>query len=230
CTSVPCVPYLFQFSWGAGLRLDLGQHVRLAEDEELLAVHLDLGSAVLAVEDLVAFGDVERSALAGVLVDLAVADRENLALLGLFFRGVGQDDATGGRLLLLDRPHDQPIAKGLELHVMQPPIEGNEPVFSLWHSSHESAKWQYSLFGRRFKVFLGTRWTRVPNGGALGPGESGTTPLMLDPDAPDSLKEIRHHRTTRRKRVGAEFPRYCCCCCCGARQSLLPGGPSGRVQ
>src|SRR5207237_1155248 len=54
------------------LGLDLGQHVGLAEDEELLAVHLDLGAAVLAVEDLVAFGDVERRALAGVLVDLAV--------------------------------------------------------------------------------------------------------------------------------------------------------------
>src|SRR5581483_5529710 len=104
------------------LGLDLGQDVGLAEDEELLAVHLDLGSAVLAVEDLVAFRHVEGGALAGVLVHLAVADREDLALLGLLLCGVGQDDATGGRLLLLDRPHDQPIAKGLELHVMQPPV------------------------------------------------------------------------------------------------------------
>jgi hypothetical protein len=37
---------------------------------------------------------------------------------------------------------------------MQPPIEGNEPVFSLWHSSHESAKSQYSYFPERFKAFL----------------------------------------------------------------------------
>src|SRR6516225_1477697 len=59
-----------------GLRLDLGQHVGLAEDEELLAVYLDLGTAVLAVEDLVALCDVERSPLASVLVDLAIADRE----------------------------------------------------------------------------------------------------------------------------------------------------------
>src|SRR6185312_10512345 len=65
------------------LGLDLGQDVGLAEDEELLAVHLDLGSAVLAVEDFIALCDVERSALAGVLVDLPVADREYLALLGL---------------------------------------------------------------------------------------------------------------------------------------------------
>src|SRR5690349_24097802 len=73
------------------LGLDLGQDVGLAEDEELLAVHLDLGSAVLAVEDLVALRHVERGALAGVLVYLAVANREDLALLGLLLSGVGQD-------------------------------------------------------------------------------------------------------------------------------------------
>src|SRR6201986_5192484 len=95
---------------GRGLGLDLRQHVRLPEDGELLAVPLDLGAAVLAVEPLVAFGDVERSALTRVLVDLAVADRENLALLGLLLGCIGQDDATGSGLLLLDRPHDQTIA------------------------------------------------------------------------------------------------------------------------
>ena len=50
-------------------------------------------------------------------------------------------------------------------------------MFSLWHSSHESAKPQYSLFPERFKGFLGTRRTRVPMGlaslgirGAVAPG------------------------------------------------------------
>ena len=37
-------------------------------------------------------------------------DGEDLALLGLFLGGIGQDDATGSGLLLLDRPHDQTIA------------------------------------------------------------------------------------------------------------------------
>src|ERR1700730_249407 len=60
--------------WGL---LDLGQHVGLAEDEKVLPVYVDLRAAVLAVEDLVAFGDVKRRALTGVLVDLAIADREN---------------------------------------------------------------------------------------------------------------------------------------------------------
>src|SRR5207248_4692576 len=87
---------------GTRLRLDLGQHVGLAEDEQLLAVHLDLGAAVLAVEDLVAFGDIQRGPLAGVVIYLAVADREYLALLGLLLGRIGQDEATGGGFLLLD--------------------------------------------------------------------------------------------------------------------------------
>jgi hypothetical protein len=60
--------------------LDLGQHVGLTEDEELFALNLDLRAAVLAVKDLVADLDVERRALACVLVDLAVADGKNLAI------------------------------------------------------------------------------------------------------------------------------------------------------
>src|ERR1700758_4910048 len=92
------------------LGLDLGEDVGLTEDEELLAVHLDLRAAVLAVEDLIALDHVERRPLSGVLVDLAVAYGKNLALLGLLLGGIRQDDATGGGLLLLDRPHDQSIA------------------------------------------------------------------------------------------------------------------------
>src|SRR3712207_4796775 len=98
------------------LGLDLGEHVRLAEDQQVLAVDLDLRAAVLGVEDLVTLGDVEGDALLAVLVPLAVADGEDLALLRLLLRGVGEDDAGRGRLLLLDRLDDQPIAQGLELH------------------------------------------------------------------------------------------------------------------
>src|ERR1700748_2917472 len=45
------VCHIAGFSW-KGLGLALRQHVRLAEDEQFLAVHLDLGAAVLAVEHL----------------------------------------------------------------------------------------------------------------------------------------------------------------------------------
>src|SRR5437763_3915609 len=86
------------------LALDLGQHVGLAEDEELLAVHLDLRAAVLAVQDFVALGDVERRALAGVFIHAAVSHGQDLALLGLLLSGIGQDDSAGSGLHILDRP------------------------------------------------------------------------------------------------------------------------------
>src|SRR3954452_9938954 len=94
---------------------DLRQHIGLAQDEQLLTVDGDVSPAVLRVEDLVAFGHVERDALA-VVAHLAVAGGEDLAALRLLLRGVGEDDAAGSRLLLLDRLDDQPIAEGLELH------------------------------------------------------------------------------------------------------------------
>src|SRR3954447_23034026 len=99
------------------LRLDLGEDVRLAKDEQVLTVDLDLGASVLGVEDLVALRDVERNALLALVVVTALADGDDLPLLGLFLGGVGEDDAAGGRLLLLDGPHDEPVAQGLELHV-----------------------------------------------------------------------------------------------------------------
>src|SRR5436190_4832433 len=90
---------------------DLREDVRFAEHEQVLTVDLDLGAAVLAVEDLVALRDVEWTALA--VLDRTVPDRDHLALLGLLLRGVGEHDAARRRLILLDRLNDQPIAKGL---------------------------------------------------------------------------------------------------------------------
>ena len=95
--------------------VDLGKDVGLAKDQQVLALDLDLGAAVLAVEDGVALSDVERDPLLAFIVEPAVADGDDLAALRLLLRGIGEDDAAGGRLLLLDGPHDQPIAKGLEL-------------------------------------------------------------------------------------------------------------------
>src|SRR4051812_40118840 len=67
-----------------------GEDVAGGEDEVLLAVVLHLGAAVLAVDDLVADGDVQRDAVA-VVVDAAGTDRLDLALLGLLLGGVGDD-------------------------------------------------------------------------------------------------------------------------------------------
>ena len=64
---------------------------------------LDLGAAVLAVEDDVADLDVERNALGALVVEPAGTDGEDLALLGLLLGGVRDDQAGRGGLLGLER-------------------------------------------------------------------------------------------------------------------------------
>src|SRR5580692_6098603 len=73
------------------LVLDDGQDLVLAHDEVLFAVQLDLLTGVLAEEDEVAGLDVQRNPFPVVLV-LPVAGGDDLALLGLFLRRVGDDD------------------------------------------------------------------------------------------------------------------------------------------
>src|SRR5438132_11309198 len=72
--------------------LDHAEDVLLAHDQMLFAVDLDLGAGVLAEQHGVADLDVERGDLA-LVVRFALADRDDLALLGLFLRGVGDDDS-----------------------------------------------------------------------------------------------------------------------------------------
>src|SRR5688500_12214447 len=115
------VPPSFPVSVGSARPLlDLGQDVGLAQHEELVPVDVDLGPPVLAVEDLVALADVQRDALLALLVPTALADGDDLALLWLLLRGVGEDDAASGRLLLLDRLDDHAVAKWLQLHRIPP--------------------------------------------------------------------------------------------------------------
>src|SRR5947208_1892570 len=76
---------------------DHAEDVFLAHDEVLFTVDLDLGSGVLPEQDRVSGLDVERRQLA-VVVHLALAARDHLALLGLLLRGVGDDDASLGLL------------------------------------------------------------------------------------------------------------------------------------
>ena len=76
------------------------EDVVLAEEDELLAVDLDLGARVLAEQDLVAGLHVEGNDLA-VLEDRARADGDDDALEGLLLRGVGDDDPSLGLLLFL---------------------------------------------------------------------------------------------------------------------------------
>ena len=91
-----------------------GEHVAGGEDEVLLAGVLHLGAAVLAVDDLVADGDVERDAVA-VVVDATRADRQDLALLGLLLGGVRDDQAGGRGLLGVEGLDDDAVLEGLDV-------------------------------------------------------------------------------------------------------------------
>src|SRR4030095_12422366 len=91
--------------------LDDPEDFFLAEDQTLFTVDRDLAARVLAEEDSVTGLDVEGKDLA-VVVLLTLADREDLALLGLLLRRVGNDDPAGALLLaFLYTLHDQAIVK-----------------------------------------------------------------------------------------------------------------------
>ena len=78
-----------------------GEDFVLAHDQVFVAVDLDFLAGILAEQDRVAVLDVERDALA-VLVGLAGADGNHLALLRLFLGGVGDDDAPDFLFFFLD--------------------------------------------------------------------------------------------------------------------------------
>src|SRR4051794_20268755 len=91
---------------GLGLLLDDREDVAGGEHQVLLAGVLDLGAAVLRVENRVADLDVDRDAVA-LVVDAAGADGKDGALLGLLLGGVGDHDARRrGRLSLVRLDHD----------------------------------------------------------------------------------------------------------------------------
>ena len=91
------------------------ENVASRQDEELVRAELDLGAAVLAVQDTVADGDVERNAVA-VVVDAAGAYSYNFALLGLFLRGVRNDKTGSSGLLGFDLLDDNAIFERLDGH------------------------------------------------------------------------------------------------------------------
>ena len=109
------LPILEQVIQSGRPLLIIAEDVGLAEHEQVLTVDGDLGPAVLAVQDGVALRHVQRDALLALVVEAALADGDDLSTLRLLLGGVGEHDAAGGRRVLLDRPHDEPIAQRLEL-------------------------------------------------------------------------------------------------------------------
>jgi hypothetical protein len=75
---------------------DDAEDVGLVDDEEVFAVHLHFGAAVLGDEDLVALLHGEEGGDVLAFIVLAGAEREDFGLLGLFLGSVGQEDAACG--------------------------------------------------------------------------------------------------------------------------------------
>src|SRR5438105_15683386 len=105
---------------GAGA-LDDAEDFVLAHDEQLLAVELDLRTAVLAEEHAVAGLHVQALARAVVLA-LALADGDDLALLRFLFGGVGDDDPAAHLLAFLDPAHDDAIMKRSDVRCHNAPF------------------------------------------------------------------------------------------------------------
>src|SRR5690606_9322205 len=83
------------------------------EHEVLVGAELHLGPAVLAVQNDVADGDVERNTVA-VVVDATRSDGHDLALLGLLLRGVRNDETARRGLLSLDLLDDDAVLERLD--------------------------------------------------------------------------------------------------------------------
>src|SRR5439155_24498221 len=104
----------FAMSCVVGLFED-GEDVLLAQDQVLLVVELHLGAGVLPEEDLVAGLDVEGDLLA-LVGHLAVADGDDLTLLGLLLRGVRDDDAALFHFLLFESLDEDTVMQRTTLH------------------------------------------------------------------------------------------------------------------
>src|SRR5436189_6232320 len=113
-----CFSYLRYLGLRAGqlaVANNLGEHVRLTQDQNVVGPDLDLGPAVLAEDDLVAFLEIHLDVLP-VLVPSAGAHRKDTAALRLLLCGVGQHDAAGRRFLLIEDLDDQTVTKWLQVH------------------------------------------------------------------------------------------------------------------
>jgi hypothetical protein len=99
---------------------DDAHDVGLLHDQELLAIHLDLGAGPLAEQDPVTGLHRHRLDLA-VLGPRAIrADGDDLAFHRLFLRRVRDDDPAGRLLLLRDAAHQHAVMQRSELHSLPP--------------------------------------------------------------------------------------------------------------
>src|SRR6185312_3141102 len=107
------------------LLVDDRQHVAGGQDQVLLAVVLDLGAAVLAVDHGVTLGDVQRNPLLAVLVPAAGSNGHHGAFLRLLFSGVRNDQTGRGRGLGLVGLDEDLVLEWLDVHLrhgVSPPL------------------------------------------------------------------------------------------------------------
>src|SRR5271167_2618571 len=90
------------------LFLDDAEAFFLAHDQILFSIELDLSARVLAKQNGVASLHVEREHLA-LVVRLALANRDHLALLRLLFCGIRDDDAATNAFALFNAPDQNPV-------------------------------------------------------------------------------------------------------------------------
>src|SRR6266568_4853619 len=88
--------------------LDDAHHVGFLHDDELFAIQLDFRARPFAEQDAIALLDVERVKRA-VLAARAGTDGDDLAFHRLFLGGVGDDDAAGGLVGLLDAADEHTV-------------------------------------------------------------------------------------------------------------------------
>src|SRR5260370_12662366 len=91
------------------------EDIVLAQDQMLFVLELDLAACILAKENPVAGFYVGRHQFTD-LGHLALADRDNLALLRLFLGRIGDDDAALGLVLFLDALHQYAITQWPDFH------------------------------------------------------------------------------------------------------------------
>src|SRR5436190_17649373 len=145
------------FGRGFGF-VDDSQHFVFSHDEELLTFELDLLARVLAEENEVSGFHVERLLLA-VVLRLAVAGSDDLALLGLFLGGVGDDDAPDLLFAFLDALDNDAVVQRSHVHFVSPSEKGCSNRASLserggWHSLCSTANYKAELGSVKGRVLM----------------------------------------------------------------------------
>src|SRR6185503_896150 len=95
--------------------LNDSQNLVLAHDQELFVVEFDFGAAVLAEQHSISRFDVE-SLTGSVVAIFALANGHYFALLGLFLRGIGNNNSAANLFTFVDSPHNHTVVKRPDIY------------------------------------------------------------------------------------------------------------------